>query len=131
MKAHSTKGATSDTMSAQDIFNVVSAHLLTQGSRAQTTGPSWGQCVYRAKDGKKCAAGVLIPNELYTPRMEGNNFRAVLTEFPELPDWMRENAALITELQIIHDVYEPYDWRRKLNELARDRGFTPVLEEAA
>lgn len=34
-------------------------------------GGLFNRCMYRTDDGKKCAAGLLIPDECYTPQIEG------------------------------------------------------------
>ena len=53
-------------MKKQEVFNKVAAHLLAQGKPAL----KGEDCVYRSKDGLKCAIGCLIPDENYTPEME-------------------------------------------------------------
>ncbi len=37
-----------------------------------------GTCLYRGPNGKKCAIGVLIPDEKYTPHLEGQRAVEVL-----------------------------------------------------
>jgi hypothetical protein len=122
-------------MKAQEIFNVVSAHLLTQGVRAVRGGDDPDQarmCMYRAPNGAKCAAGVLIPDSAYSPSMEGKNSSALIEDFRGvLPEFMDENSGLIRRLQSVHDVYEPHEWKQKLNDLAYEYGLVGVLEEAA
>ena len=52
----------------QEAFDAVLVHI-----RAQEYKPARGPyatCCYRAPDGKKCAVGCLIPDELYTPDFE-------------------------------------------------------------
>lgn len=62
------------------------------------------QCSYRGSEGRKCAAGYLIPDELYDPNMEGQIFADVCEEFPNIP--YADNPAavrLICRLQRLHD----------------------------
>lgn len=54
-------------MNKRNTFNIVAEHLLKQGGRASEAE---GTCLYRASDGRKCAFGVLIPDELYNPILE-------------------------------------------------------------
>ncbi len=54
-------------MDKQAVFNTVAKHLLTQGRQAMDSG---GHCVYRGKDGLRCAIGALIPDEVYDPVIE-------------------------------------------------------------
>ena len=54
--------------SLQDIFDLVAAHLMTQGVVSEDQS---GQCVYRSPDNLKCAIGCLIPDDAYDPKLEG------------------------------------------------------------
>lgn len=60
-------------LTKREIFNKVKNHLLAQGSKALSSD---GRCAYRGVAHTKCAAGILIENELYDPVIEG---RAVST----------------------------------------------------
>ena len=89
-------------MSPQEIFDTVCAHL--RGMK----GPSldeYGNCAYRGVGGAKCAAGVLIPDDVYSPEMEGFAFSELLEiELGKtLLDWFEENSYLIHMLQAAHD----------------------------
>lgn len=55
-------------MTRQEIFDTVATHLITQGRRAWTGT----NCMYLAPNGDRCAIGCLIPDDLYTPEMEGS-----------------------------------------------------------
>jgi len=56
---------------AQDVFDTVAVHLLTQGfmSMGEDAQGNPKACVYRGRDGAMCAAGVLISDE---PIDDGN-----------------------------------------------------------
>lgn len=56
----------------QEVFNIVSLHLLKQVKRStKHLKNSWFlACAYRGNEGMKCAAGVLIPDDKYEPEME-------------------------------------------------------------
>ena len=47
---------------------------------------STGDCAYRGEGGKKCAAGVLIPDEMYDPIWD-----SYMTPYHSLPDHVRES----------------------------------------
>lgn len=98
--------------SAQDVFNQVAFHLLSQGERA--VEEVCGACVYLAPDGLRCAAGCLISDEEYDEAMEWNSW-IDLVDTELVPN---EHADLIIELQNLHDLENPDDWAGALYELA-------------
>lgn len=92
-------------MTKQKIFNKVWIALNTQGQPSLGKG----QCCYRGQDGLKCAAGHLIPDELYTPGLEN------LSSLALGPIWkdtgVLKHIEFIRELQIAHDAPSGYsDW---------------------
>ena len=60
-------------------------------------------CLYRAEDGRKCAVGMFIPDELYTVEMEGLSSSAVLREHPELVKFLPLQQNALDALQSVHD----------------------------
>jgi hypothetical protein len=58
----------------QEVFDQVANHLLTQNKRSVSATDNT-LCVYRSPDGLKCAAGCLIADDEYDPRMEGSNWK--------------------------------------------------------
>ena len=76
-------------------------------------------CKYRGPNGRKCFAGVLIPDEVYQSRFEEKCWSTlVLTEnFP------KEHAVLIFRLQGVHDSEIPDEWDAKLAEVAEAFGL--------
>jgi len=128
-------------MNAQEIFDVVAVHLVTQGTRAID---DHGNCRYWDQEtGRKCAIGCLIPENIYDPDFEGNSVHelsgagwadleaAVLPE--DLPAWA---ISFLARLQETHD--SPSCWgldgfngrgRGRLLEVARQfKLSTDVLE---
>lgn len=66
----------------QDIYNTVRTHLLTQNAKSMRPSrlPAGDpQCAYRGSGGMKCAVGVLIPDEKYSPSMEGYSVHRAAT----------------------------------------------------
>jgi hypothetical protein len=55
-------------LTARDIYERVSNHLLTQRAVSEDEN---GSCRLRSGNGRKCAIGSLIADELYRPEIEG------------------------------------------------------------
>lgn len=120
-------------MTPQEIFDTVVKHLEAQGGRST----DHLGCLYRGPKGKKCAVGSLISDDDYCPAMERMNVGRLLPKFSHLPDWMRQNVELLTELQTVHD--DGANWgipeatavrRKKLFHIAREHGLNPVVLNA-
>lgn len=82
----------------QETFDLVVNALITQG------GPSLDEdhdtCMYRSPTGAKCAAGHLIPDELYDPVMEDKLSFGLP---PNVFGVHKDNMTLIGHLQSTHD----------------------------
>lgn len=117
---------------AQDIFDTVATHLLTQGKRSVNEA---GGCAYRGVNGQMCAIGVLIPDELYSAeRMEGQDVTMVIKECVtgdmELATVLNNNLKLCNELQLLHDQVTPIVWQSRLYRIARRYNFdTTAIDE--
>lgn len=92
-------------MTDQEIFDIVCAHLRSMKKpsiRVSTKSDFF--CVYRADDGGKCAAGILIPDEEYHPDMEGKNFVSVCNDYTYMKyKFNYDQVWLIRRLQNLHD----------------------------
>lgn len=104
-------------MTNQEIFDTVKTHLLTQDAKAIDFR---GECVYRAADGKRCAAGCVIPDELYSSDYEGlgADHRELLRVW-ECLGIDKEGQILLSDLQDVHDDLEPAAWPDALHNVAR------------
>lgn len=110
-------------LTAREVFDRVSNHMLTQNQRASHAS----SCMYRTPNGLKCAVGCLIPDEDYSDRFEGITYQlAIRAARPALAANLRAvvesqigkgHTDLLTNLQYIHDKYEPCNWPAKLQEL--------------
>ena len=89
-------------LSAQETFNKVTTHLLAQGVSSMSSVAAAGR--YRSEDGKKCAVGCLIPDQIYSPSMEkcGSDLKA-LSGFPGMSNLL-DQQTLLRELQKLHDL---------------------------
>ena len=112
------------TASEQEVFDQVARHLLTQGCCSKD---ELGDCLYRNPDGLQCAAGCLIGDDEYLPRMEGWDWDSLADEGFPVPS---EHEVLIIRVQRIHDNISPSKWRRRLGVLATELKLsTAVLDE--
>ena|ERR1700686_1536501 len=107
-------------MEAQEIFDTVVNHLRTQGHKAKNYADI--ACVYRARDGSKCAGGILINDEEYNPKMEKHLFDKVLNYYGpiSLKERLLPHIELIMRLQSIHDTSEVKDWEQGFKNCAED-----------
>ena len=92
-------------MTNQEAFTTVVLHLRKQGRPARIGS----DCRYRAPDGCKCAIGVLIPDDQYSPKLEGSNVLALI-HLPALQDL---NPKMLYDLQNTHDLYDPKEWEKR------------------
>jgi hypothetical protein len=100
-------------MSAQELFVKVANHLLNQGKRCIDSD---SYCLYRSAEGLMCAAGCLIPNEVYHESFEGRDWLALI----EKHDFPTQHKDLIISLQNVHDYRQnPEDWRTYLISLGK------------
>jgi len=68
-----------------------------------------GVCVYRGKNGTKCAVGCLITDEEYKREMEGNDVTA-LNRLGLLPERLIPHLELLSEMQAVHDSFGTSRW---------------------
>jgi hypothetical protein len=87
--------------SAQEVFDLVTNHLFTQGRPARVDD---GRCRYRMAGGLRCAIGALIPDELYKEEFEGACAYRLIDKLYalELADWL-VHKELLDDLQSVHD----------------------------
>jgi hypothetical protein len=113
----------------QETFDIVARHLLTQNAKAwghysSDLGPTNG-CVYRDADGRKCAAGCLIPDDVYHPGLEGEIADGRVVSAILAVEG--HNPALVRELQFLHDEFVPEDWAAQLRATAGHEGLSPAV----
>ena len=120
----------------RDVFEFIRNHLLTQGERSIMEDEA--TCAYLGTDGKKCAVGALIREDIYHSSIEEKPVnhslvRSAVTK--SVPNWII-NLELLGELQSIHDNANEYDWEMvswKLDEFESDKlvddDYIPTEEE--
>lgn len=99
----------------QQVFDKVVTALRLQSAKSLLY-PDNGAlvCAYRSPDGKKCAAGHILPDELYNPEMENKNIYGIF-EFDDLV----ADRRFLYNLQLIHDNYDVKDWEYNWKDLAQ------------
>lgn len=115
--------ATLPNATAQEVFDQVARHLLTQKERSVADE----KCLYRAPGGLKCAAGCLIGDDEYRPSMEDRKWRS-LVEAGIAPG---RHEALIGDLQQLHDshFFQWPQWPYQLRSIAIRFGLDPAIVE--
>lgn len=121
-------------MTEQEAFDIVVKHLFGQKRPSMTREfrKLWAPvCAYRGEKGRKCAIGVLVSDEEYSPELENNGVRTLDLD-DTLPPSLRGFAIEFLEaLQAIHDDAETTKrgtfavgaLRASLRELAASRGL--------
>lgn len=119
---------------AQEVYDFIAHHLLTQGQKAEKKDDGAPSCRYRlvleAPTGDvvlKCAAGCLIPDEDYKSEYDaGYNWSSILKAFfPE----NNHHENLICSLQFVHDSYNVKDWSTQLRLVAEQYNLIPYNHE--
>jgi len=114
----------------QEVFMQVATHLLKQNAQSikvRGDGSSSNHCAYRGNDGLQCAVGCLIPDQFYTPGLEGHDVHdnavreALLDSGIDMHD--DDIADLLSSLQQMHDNYAPTDWRTKITKIGERFGL--------
>lgn len=104
---------------AQEVFDQVTRHLLTQLAPAQN---ETGSCKYKLEQPRrilKCAAGCLIADDEYKKEFAGKSWNWLVSH-GLVPN---THAALIISLQKMHNTYLVRDWPERLRRLATDYGL--------
>lgn len=130
-------------MNKQEVFDIVSKHLIMQGEQSRENCDSC--CRYRIeKDGKvlKCSVGCLIPDREYYEQLEykpvclvgkekdGSKFIVEITVVGAIIERLYcdsnmtvEDALFLDELRGIHDWTSPKHWKNKLQKFALENGL--------
>ena len=100
------------TMSLNEIFYKVEKHLLKQNEQAKVRN----MCKYRTDSGLSCAIGCLIPDGMYSSKIEGGD----ITDLPadiltyligvQYTEGWSEKLHLLEKLQGMHDNHPSGMW---------------------
>lgn len=117
-------------LSPKDIYERVSTHLLTQLAVSEDDN---GSCRLRSPEGRKCAIGSLLRDDLYEPGLEGVG----ISYYRHAPDGKllrvlyasNVNAydpgiiELLIELELVHDDADVEEWPHLLAALGKRHAF--------
>lgn len=85
----------------QQIFDHVWDHFIVKGNPRSVDEEDSQSCMYRGPNGRRCAAGLFIPDDKYDEDFEG---RAISDVEGELDlGWSQSQLRALTELQAAHD----------------------------
>lgn len=82
-------------MTNQEIFDLSTRGIIAQGGPAFTLRDGAAYCMYRTPEGRKCAAGQLLPDDEYEFAMENRTalaiaaFRPLFTGGLDLLSWLQ------------------------------------------
>jgi hypothetical protein len=110
-------------MTNQEIYNISVNHLRRQGKKSLLKEGAT-MCAYRGIGGLMCAAGPFIPDDKYTSNLEQNSINDLYLQYGLFEDL---NRRLLTDLQMIHDDYQPSAWEEEWERLAHkwNLAYTP------
>lgn len=106
----------------QDAFDKVLKAIRKQ-NYVQSEDPLTESCVYRGPNKVRCAAGHLLPNNLYRKSMEGKSISSVLMNFSSIGDYFSNvDDGLLSELQSAHDANlgsGKHAWESRMKQIAK------------
>ena len=113
----------------QRFFSKAVRHLRKQKKRC--INKETGGCAYRQDSTRscavKCAVGALIPNRLYSRRIDDYDDTAIeyiIKRFPNIKSYFKienhKDIAFLSDLQDIHDIFTPREWEREFRNFAID-----------
>lgn len=107
-------------ISLQELFGKIISHLRAQNA-VSLLATDDQSCAYRGLNGLKCAVGCLISDEEYDPKMENNNLKYLMQNFPTLfiSSLDRQCKNLMRRMQLIHDATSPEMWENSFQEVAQ------------
>lgn len=110
---------------AQEVFDQVAQHLLTQNQKS-LADESPALCRYRNGSGLSCAAGCLIADDEYQPATMEKSEWFTLAYKGIVPS---HHEGLISELQAVHDSILVEDWLQELKIVAQRYNLNTKLLE--
>lgn len=112
--------ATLHEYTAQEVFDYISRHLLSQGEKCREFDDDMNPvCVYRNSENQSCAAGCLISKSEYGLAFEGNDWNTHVDN-GKVPSVHQE---LILSMQKVHDSCDANRWYYALQRVAGDYNF--------
>lgn len=94
----------------EEVFEYIKHHLLTQMQQSKNDK---GACFYKNEQGLKCAAGCLIPDDMYNSNFEYKSWGSLVRQ-KSVPE---DHIGLIQRMQYIHDETPVSGWKLELDKL--------------
>lgn len=120
---------------AQEVFEQIVTHCLTQGERSELLVPDGFDgnhnqrythyCQYRGDKGNKCAAGCLMSDKEYRKNWEQKGWCELVMD----GDVPSNHMELIAELQYVHDRTKACDWLEAFIQVANRFGLNTAFLE--
>ena len=117
-------------LSPKDIYQRVSEHLLTQRAVSEDDN---GSCRLRSPEGRKCAIGSLVRDDVYEPELEGvgisyyrhaQDGKLLQALFASNVNAYDPNIIdLLIELEEVHDYADIDEWPELLAALGKRHAF--------
>lgn len=106
-------------LTAQQIFNKVSKHLLTQNRRVTKDG----RAQWVAPNGDLCASACLIKPSIRKGKLNDDYWDSNNSIYRDSGVDMDNHFELVCDLTNCHDHNKPSRWPRKLRAIAKDHGL--------
>lgn len=124
-------------MTTQEAYEAIHAYFSAPDARLAKLDPTKGaydldrqapNCVYRTPDGRGCAVGCLIPDDLYHPAFEGQGLNKLVDDHEGINSlFFAVDHAFLLEAQTHHDsATNPTDFLSRLDLTAENHGLIPV-----
>jgi hypothetical protein len=115
----------------QALFDEVALGLLEQNAKSAGEVESTETCMYRDPDGLKCAVGMVIADEHYSPTFEGVaalNYKVcdALIASGRITGPNDCRLDLLAQLQEVHDHIQVVNWPGALRRLAEKWSLSPA-----
>lgn len=94
----------------EEVFEYIRHHLLTQMQQSKNDK---GACFYKNEQGLKCAAGCLIPDDMYNSNFEYKSWGSLVRQ-KSVPE---DHIGLIQRMQYMHDETPVSEWKHALDDL--------------
>ena len=113
-------------MTPQEIFDTAARGIIGQGGPSVVLG---GACLYRGPNGRKCAAGWLLPDDEWSEEINS----AWVGDVPYFEG--HKHLSLIFRLQVAHDGRPKDDaeffgpWREEMLGIAKAYDLSPAILE--
>lgn len=106
----------------QEVFDKVVTALRAQGCKSLDHDDN---CMYRGNNNTKCAAGHILPDELYNPKLE----QYIVYDI-DIFDSLVENLQFLRHLQRIHDTNKVSSWEDHWKKLAGEHNLIYIQPTA-